>query len=121
VISADTISVGFNAPRTLIALLLLGQALDALTFVLFFQLYPGLTVMAERNPITAALMLGGGTAAVAFAKVGAASLVVYRSRRPLHFGRRTMLFLTAVLAITTLSGFIGAAFNSYAIYQMASL
>ena len=60
--------------------LFLGQAADAITFV-WFYVFVGASVHAERNPLILGLMALGGLAAVGLFKMGVTLLVIYRYRR----------------------------------------
>jgi hypothetical protein len=85
-----------------------GQAADALTFALAVALLPELTAR-ELNPLVAAAFALGGAALVFAMKVGVASIaaaLIRPTTRP--------VYLWLVLA-GALMGFVGAAFNSYAI------
>jgi uncharacterized membrane protein YidH (DUF202 family) len=109
--------------RTALAFLLLGQSLDALTFVLFFRVVPPGFALTERNPFTVLLMLGGGVAAVAAAKVGIAAFLYWRGMRPsvAHLSPYYLAFRNIALSVAMLSGFVGATFNTYAIAQVLRL
>ena len=60
--------------------LFLGQAADAITFV-WFYVFVGASVHAERNPLILGLMALGGLAAVGLFKMGVTLIVIYRYRR----------------------------------------
>lgn len=127
--------------KAILAVLVLGQALDALTFTLFHRLAPAAFLESpyERNVIVANLLAIGGVALVAAVKVGVSGLTfatftglvrfpdlgVGRSLGrfvPLFVRRiheRTTLYRLALrnimLVVATGSGFVGAAFNLRAI------
>lgn len=111
-LQARSMSVSLSA---MLILLLVGQALDASTFLWFYRIAPPGVLQAERNPLLVAVMALGGVAAVALLKVGVAAWVAWRAHgRPLRHRR---LFGSA-LALAAASGFIGAAFNTYAIVEV---
>jgi predicted permease len=97
-------------------MLITGQALDALTFTAFFLVVPAAIIAelgkAERNPIVATLFALGGFGAVLGVKLGITAWVVWRDRRRLAVRPRKTAFF---LFIAGASGFIGAAFNLYAL------
>lgn len=122
--------------RSVLAVLLLGQSLDALTFVLFYRLAPAsfLASPYERNPIVAFMLAAGGVALVATVKVGLGSLTfvtgTHRVPRPrwlrlpapawlCRFDTATRLYRLALrnvmLVIAAASGFVGALFNLRAV------
>jgi hypothetical protein len=97
--------------------LLLGQTADAITF-LWFYVFVGASVHAERNPLILALMALGGLAAVGVFKLGVTLLVIYRYRRasanPIHH-RWFVPLRTIAISAATASGIVGAGFNIGAI------
>jgi hypothetical protein len=100
--------------------LVFAQALDALTFVAFYVLV-GPTIHAERNPLVLVLMSLGGIQLVALAKIGLASLVARRMRRPSRpsrFGPVRAAYPVISLVMVSLavaSGIVGAGFNTAAL------
>lgn len=129
--------------RTLLALIVLGQCLDALTFVLFYRVAPVLTGPSEKNWIIVAALGIGGLAGVVVLKVGigwvtfavgtfgvptpaAAGRLAVRltPRWASWLGRITLLhrlaFRNIMLVTATASGFVGACFNTVAIWQVLS-
>ena len=97
--------------------LLLGQAADAITFV-WFYVFVGVSVHAERNPVILALMALGGLAAVGVFKMGVTLLVIYRYRRAGANPVRHRWFVplrTIAISAATASGIVGAGFNLGAI------
>ena len=97
------------------AFLFAGQFLDVFTFALFFTLVPASVITelgkAERNPIIVALFAIGGVAAIAFAKLGLTSWVIYRDRHRTHRPKLT----GAMMIIAGAAGFVGAFFNTMAL------
>ena len=90
-------------------LLILAQGLDAATLAIFYLIaHPA--GLSEQNPLVLALMATGGIQLVIFAKVGAALLAAWRSRRmgKIRLARYAM-------AAAVISGSIGAGFNVAAI------
>lgn len=124
--------------RNLLALILLGQALDALTFLIFYRVAPPIVGPTEKNWLIVAVMAANGLAGVALLKVGLGWLTCVmgwgqrevasganrrRSRRE-RLSRATLpyrLALRNVLLVgATASGFVGMAFNSVAIWRVLS-
>lgn len=132
--------------RNLLALILLGQALDAMTFLIFYRVAPPIVGPTEKNWLIVAVMAAGGMAGVALLKVGLGWItcvvgtygipspgfwrqakVQMAQRIPgwlLWLGRRTRPYRLALgnvlLVGATVSGFIGTAFNSAAIWRVLS-
>jgi hypothetical protein len=111
--------------RNAAALLVLGQSLDALTFVLFFTIVPVGFAMVERNGIVGRMLDLGGLGLVAAVKVGLAAVIYWRATRP--FGQRRLperlhllllAFLNVAFVVAVASGFVGTAFNSRAVMQV---
>lgn len=111
--------------RLILAVLVLGQSLDALTFALFHQVAPAefLASPYEQNPLVVSLLAVGGVALVALVKVGLASLAYAgatgRISTP-RLGSATpaplfLAFRNVLLAGAAMSGFLGAAFNLWAV------
>lgn len=95
--------------------LLLSQAADVGTFV-WFYLFVGSTIHAERNPIILALMALGGLAAVGVFKLGVTMVVIYRYRRMDQIHHRWYVPMrTIAISAATASGIVGAGFNLSAI------
>ncbi len=97
--------------------LFLGQAADAITFV-WFYVFVGASVHAERNPLILGLMALGGLAAVGLFKMGVTLLVIYRYRRAGARPIRHRWFVplrTIAISAATASGIVGAGFNIGAI------
>jgi len=97
--------------------LLLGQAADAITFV-WFYVFVGSSVHAERNPVILGLMALGGLAAVGVFKMGVTLLVIYRYHRAGANPVRHRWFVplrTIAISAATASGIVGAGFNLGAI------
>jgi hypothetical protein len=95
--------------------LLLSQAADVLTFV-WFYLFVGSSVHAERNPLILGLMALGGLAAVGLFKMAIVLLVIYRYRRTTTVRHGWYLPLrTIAISAATASGIVGAGFNLGAI------
>jgi hypothetical protein len=95
--------------------LLLSQAADVGTFV-WFYLFVGSTMHAERNPIILALMALGGLAAVGLFKLGITLVVIYRYQRTAKVRHRWYLPVrTIAISAATASGIVGAGFNLGAI------
>ena len=108
-------------------LMIWAQSLDAATFVLFFALFPMVSIHAERNPIIVMLWMIGGSVAVGLAKVGLSLHIAYsanRERRNIGF-RATKPQLTAefvairyfLLSLAVAAGVVGAGFNIAAIVR----
>lgn len=97
-------------------LLALGQSLDSITFAAFFLLIPPYLITeagkAERNPILAWILAIGGVVAVVAVKQGLAAFAVWRLRNT-----NAMRF-TVLAGLAGASGFVGAAFNTFAILQI---
>jgi len=85
--------------------LMFAQAIDVLTFCLFFLLVHQ-SLHTERNPLIAATFALGGFALVAFVKMGYVSIVAYRAA---HFEPSRPLIIA--ISIATASGIAGAGFN----------
>ncbi|MEO8571059.1 MAG: hypothetical protein ABI553_05100 [Chloroflexota bacterium] len=95
--------------------LLLSQAADVGTFV-WFYVFVGSTVHAERNPIILGLMALGGLAAVGIFKLGVTLFVIYRYRRAPQTQRPWFITArTIAISAATASGIVGAGFNLGAI------
>lgn len=105
--------------RTLLALLVLGQTLDALTFTIFYRVAPPFTPVAERNPVILAAMAVGGVAAVMVLKLGITWITYFAGTRPRPpLSRRVAVLRHVMLTIAATSGFVGAAFNTEAIRRV---
>jgi hypothetical protein len=99
-------------------LVVAGQILDSVTFAQFFLIVPPDAVLAEQNPVTRTLMEIGGPTLVSAAKLGIAYRI-WRGVPKLSFmvgGPRRLL--RVLLPVAAVSGFVGAAFNTYAIAQL---
>ena len=90
-------------------LLVLAQSLDAASLAVFYAIVHPMA-LAEQNPLILALMAVGGIQLVALAKVGAALLAAWRSRR-----MNGMRLARLAMAAAVISGSIGAGFNLAAI------
>jgi hypothetical protein len=89
--------------------LVLAQSLDAATLAVFYAIaHPA--ALAEQNPLIVALLALGGIQLVALAKIGAAVLAAWRSRRS-----NGMRLARLAMAAAVISGSIGAGFNLAAI------
>ncbi len=100
--------------RTTGSLLLLGQALDCLTYVAFVVFAaPLVTGVAERNPVTIALTAAGGLALFALVKVGYPAFLGWRLWRA-----RPSRLLRLIAGAAAVSGFVGAFFNTVAIVRV---
>lgn len=62
--------IDWKRKRTILAVLLLGQCLDALTFVAFYVMAPPVAGPTERNGLIVAIMAVAGISGVAALKVG---------------------------------------------------
>jgi hypothetical protein len=95
---------------------LVGQVLDAATFVAFYALIPAAILAAigvvERNPLMLALYLTGGFGAVVGIKLAVPLLIVW-----LDSGRTTprRRRLTVFMVVMGATGYIGAASNLIAL------
>lgn len=88
--------------------LIVAQMIDVATFVAFFVLVTD-SVHVERNPLIAAMFAMGGFSLVGLVKIGAASMVAYRSvNQPLARPRLVIILMAAATA----SGIVGAGFNT---------
>ena len=105
--------------------LVIGQLLDAITFVLFLLLIPATSlVMVERNAITGFLLLNVGAVGFAITKVGIpAAVLLYRPSpaKPGLIPAVVRRVIPPLFLIASYSGFVGACFNAYAIGQVAGL
>lgn len=106
--------------RRLLALVLLGQVLDAATFVLVITLYPW-AIEGEQNPLVLLSVALGGVLLIPLIKVGAAALMAWmfgwsRWRRP-AWPRPIRLLLVGAVA----SGFLGFAANTFSLIQIKSM
>lgn len=95
---------------------LVGQVLDAATFVAFYALIPAAILAAigvvERNPLILALYAAGGFGAVVGIKLGVPLLIVWLDNRRTTPRRRRV---TALMAVMGATGYIGAASNLIAL------
>ncbi len=97
--------------------LFLGQAADAITFV-WFYVFVGASVHAERNPLILGLMALGGLATVGLFKMAVTLIVIYRYHRAAAKPIRHRWFVplrTIAISAATASGIVGAGFNLGAI------
>lgn len=99
-------------------ILALGQSLDAVTFALFFLLVPPYILdmlgKSERNPVLLIVMQIAGVMGVVALKLLLSAWVIWRQKEYQH--RFRIKFLTTAAGI---SGFIGAGFNTLALYQVS--
>lgn len=97
--------------------LLVGQVLDAMTFAAVALLVPSSVILSvERNPLTATILMAGGMAGVLLFKLMLPTLVLWMALW-LRAGSKSRLASTLAL-VAGYSGFIGAAFNAYALGQL---
>lgn len=120
--------------RTLLSLIVLGQALDAMTFCIFFRVAPAYGGPSERNMVILMALTLGGLAGVAAMKVGIGTLTfvtgTWHARydsganrswaMPRHLWwtatrLHRLAFRNIMLVIAAMSGFVGLAFNTVAI------
>ena len=104
--------------RTQMAVLLLGQALDALTLLVAWRLLEriGPVDVSERNPIALFIIGIGGVNLMALVKVATGSALLWRHRA--YEGRHSPV-LRWLIPAAVCSGYLGAAFNTMAIWRLA--
>ncbi len=98
--------------RLTAALLVLGNALDCLTFVAFAEL-AHVAGPTERNPLVVWLVATGGLGLFALVKVGYPALLASRI-----WGARPRRSLRVVAALFACVGFVGAAANAIALWRV---
>jgi hypothetical protein len=103
----------------------MGQAADVITFALFFYVVPESILRAlqgiqghEQHPVTLTAFALGGVTGVALMKLGLVSFAVWRSQGLSKFGSRPQRVFGWVIVAGGVTGFIGAFFNLYALYQL---
>ena len=116
--------------------LLLAQAADVATFLVFYLLIDS-SVRGERNPLVLGLMALGGVYLVGIVKLGITLLVIWRSRLPMrpsrfarvrrfhdrHPGLVAFHVKARIVGVSaaTASGIVGAGFNLGALLATAGL
>lgn len=96
-------------------LLVLGQALDVLTFLLYHVISPN-NGTAEQNPIIAFIVINFGLIGFVLVKLGYSYLVGWRLIK-LDRERRFSWKVYNVLAVVAATGYVGALFNLWAIVK----
>lgn len=91
--------------------MVMAQAIDAATFLVFYLFIAQGSIHAERNPLILALMALGGLQLVGLVKVGLALVVRHRALKPRVVSRPYAAVRFTMLTLATASGITGAGFN----------
>lgn len=102
--------------RRILALMVMAQVIDALTFAAFYWLIgPGM--FSEQNPLALALMAVGSVQAVVAWKIGGSLFLAWLLPRPYKPSRFRLVrvhyprFRDLMVALITAMGVVGAGFN----------
>jgi len=106
--------------RTQMAVLLLGQALDALTLLVAWRLLEriGPVDVSERNPIALLIIGLGGVNLMAIVKVAAGSAILIRQGNYQLLAVKRRPLMRWLIPAAVCSGYLGAAFNTMAIWRL---